>query len=222
MQTRCGEGERASRGAKEKSDGDGEHGDQPAARIRKVAHCGLAVAAVIKAPPRHDQFGRRDTKLVILPVITLVCGMSFIRSRTKTLCAPIAIAANTPATMPCQSRASRTSGPNTRMAAKTASKNVSSASIHGSAARLACGNAECGGRGRGDHKRGDGNELAGNAVVAGDEFGAGGDCAVPICKALGPRLRGTPSRAARWGPLHGDERAIVRRKRSDVLPRGAA
>src|SRR5262249_48218795 len=113
---------------------------------------------------------------VILPVITLVCGMSFIRSRTKTLCAPIAIAANTPATMPCQSRASRTSGPNTRMAAKTASKNASSASIHGSAAtRASRAAAECGGRGRGDHKRGDGNELAGNAVVAGDEFGAGDD-----------------------------------------------
>ena len=72
---------------------------------------------------------------VMLPVMTLVCGMPFIRSRTSTLCAPMALAATRPATMPCQSRAFWIVGPNSSMAAKIASSAASSASINGSAVR---------------------------------------------------------------------------------------
>jgi hypothetical protein len=73
----------------------------------------------------------------MLPVMTLVCGMPFINRRTNTLCAPIALAATSPATMPCQSVASLIGGPNTSMAAKTASSAASSKSIDGNNGRPA-------------------------------------------------------------------------------------
>ena len=115
LQAGHGESGGAGRGADQKAERDRQHGQKLAADFGEFAHgprasCRLSAQAAAR---RRSVRSAAMPSCVILPVMTLVCGMPFIRSRTSTLCAPIAMAANRPATMPCQSLASLIGGPNT-------------------------------------------------------------------------------------------------------------
>src|SRR6516164_8881708 len=86
------------------------------------------------------------------------------------------MAANRPAAMPCQSRASLIDGPKTTTAANSASSNASRPSMKGSAGRPAFRvSAMRRGRCRRCQERDDRQQLAGDAEIVRHELGAGND-----------------------------------------------
>ena len=141
----------------------------------KIVHRGVAVPAVVKAPPRHDQFGRCDAKL------RHIAGHHIgLRNVLHQKPDHDALRAHRHG----GKHASDDAVPIARVAHRwaehhDANKNRQQKRFKAehprqhAALRVVRRDAECGGHGRGRDKRGDRNELAGNAEIARYEFRAG-------------------------------------------------